>query len=393
MLVVAPEPFYADRGTPICVRQVLEALVQLGYEVDLLTYPLGEEIPIPGVRLIRSINPFRISNVPIGFSIRKLLLDSTLFPRLRSLMRSGRYTVVHAVEESGFAAAYWGTRFGVRVIYDMHSSMAEQMGALPLFRNRFCRSVFRRAERWLLERATQVVSSAGLATRVRALAPRARTMEWRFSSEAGPVDPAAVAALRKSLNISPEQRIVLYSGTFERYQGLAVLLKAIARVQESNPEVVFLLIGVDGERAATRIQRMAHRIPGDRLRLIARQPRPSIPTWLALSDILVSPRLFGGNLPLKVFDYMAAGRPIIATDIPSHRTVLTEERAVLVPPESDALADAISGLLRDPERGRRLAETAQAYARENLAWSGFVLSVSKLYSAGDLRERGPVRKA
>lgn len=391
ILVVAPEPFYVDRGTPICVRQVLEALAQLGYAVDLLTYPLGQDVDLPGVTVHRSSNPLRISQVAIGFSIRKLILDFTLLLRLRALMRSGRYRVVHALEESAFGAAFWGPRFGVRVIYDMHSSMAEQMSALPLFRNRLCRAVFQRAERWLLERATHVVSSSGLAERVHSMAPGARAVEWRFSSEATSVNPDDVIALRQSLDIAPGQRIVLYSGTFERYQGLAVLLKAIARVQESNPEAVFLLIGVDGERAAIRIQRMAHRIPGRRLRLIDRQPRRSIPTWLALADILVSPRLFGGNLPLKIFDYMAAGRPIIATDIPSHRSVLTDESAVLVPPEGDALADAISSLLRDPVRARRLADVAQSFAREHLAWSRFVASVDQLYSAVEPQARGPVR--
>ncbi|MEP7325699.1 MAG: glycosyltransferase family 4 protein [Gemmatimonadota bacterium] len=391
--MVAPEPFYVDRGTPICVRQVVEALVELGYEVDLLTYPLGEEVHLPGVRVHRSSNPLRLSQVPIGFSIRKLLLDCTLVFRLRSLMRDGRYRVVHALEESAFAAAYWGPRYGVRVIYDMHSSLAEQMGALPPFQNRMSRAIFRRAERWLLERVTQVVSSSGLAARVRSMAPRARALEWRFSSE--PILPGTeeVAALRASLALSPGQRIVLYSGTFERYQGLNLLLKAIARVQETNPEAVFVLIGVDGERASARIQRLAEGIPGDRLRLIKRQPRRSMPAWLALADLLVSPRLFGGNLPLKIFDYMAAGRPIIATDIPSHRSVLTEERALLVSPRVEALAEAISDLLGDPERAGRLATLAQSYAREHLGWSRFVTSVQQLYSTADPQERDPVRNA
>ncbi len=388
ILVVAPEPFYADRGTPICVRQVLEALTQLGHEVDVLTYPIGDPVPLPGVHIHRSANPFRIRQVPIGFSIRKLLLDTSLFACLRRLLASGRYQAVHALEESAFGAAYWGSRYGVPVIYDMHSSMAEQMGSLPPFRNRACRSFFNWAERWLLNHATRVVSSAGLAERVRAVAPRSHVVEWHFSSEIEPVEEAKVAELRGSLGIRLDQKVVVYSGTFEPYQGLHLLVGAAPYVARKVPDTVFLLIGMDGEAAAARIRQLALGIPGAQIMLIERQPREQIPPYLALADVLVSPRLFGGNLPLKIFDYMAAGRPIVATDVPSHRSVLTQDRALLVGPDKQALGRAIVALLRDPEKAGRLALAGQGFAREHLAWSSFVRSVDELYeSVPPLRHR------
>ncbi|HTK41735.1 MAG TPA: hypothetical protein VL287_09085, partial [Gemmatimonadales bacterium] len=54
VLVVAPEPFYEDRGTPIAIRSVLAALSELHYEVDLLTYPVGQAVSIPGLQVIRT---------------------------------------------------------------------------------------------------------------------------------------------------------------------------------------------------------------------------------------------------------------------------------------------------------------------------------------------------
>lgn len=105
-----------------------------------------------------------------------------------------------------------------------------------------------------------------------------------------------------------------------------------------------------------------------------------MPSFLALADVLVSPRAFGGNLPLKVFDYLAAGRPIVATDIPTHRTVLAEDRAVLVAPHSEALAQGILAVLGEPARARRLAAAARRYARTHFGWSGFVRSVEALYA-------------
>ena len=115
--------------------------------------------------------------------------------------------------------------------------------------------------------------------------------------------------------------------------------------------------------------------------MIDRQPRHEIPGYLGLADVLVSPRLFGGNLPLKVFDYLAAGRPIVATDIPTHRTVLNEERAVLVPTGSPQLARGILSLLQDPKRADRLARAGREYAEEHLGWARFVDSLGDLYEA------------
>jgi glycosyltransferase involved in cell wall biosynthesis len=96
--------------------------------------------------------------------------------------------------------------------------------------------------------------------------------------------------------------------------------------------------------------------------------------------VLVSPRAYGGNLPLKIFDYLAAGRPIVATDIPTHRTVLAEDRAVLVAPRTEALAQGILAVLGDPARAQRLGAAARSYAQTYLGWNRFVDSVEALYA-------------
>ena len=111
------------------------------------------------------------------------------------------------------------------------------------------------------------------------------------------------------------------------------------------------------------------------LTVVDRQPRSAMPVYLAMADVLVSPRAFGGNLPLKIFDYLAAGRPIVATDISTHRAVLTQDTAVLVQPNGTALADGIVSILRSPSRARELGDAARRYALEHLGWNRFVATV------------------
>ncbi|MDQ3555184.1 MAG: glycosyltransferase family 4 protein, partial [Gemmatimonadota bacterium] len=161
------------------------------------------------------------------------------------------------------------------------------------------------------------------------------------------------------------------------YQGLTTLLDAIPEVLRTVPGAVFVLVGADGE-PGRRVRRDAEAL-GKRIRIVDRQPRERLPSFLAMADVLVSPRAFGGNLPLKVFDYLAAGKPIVATDIPTHRAVLDETRAVLVEPTAAGLARGLIGVLADPHRAAELAASSRAYADRELGWNGFVRSVGEVY--------------
>lgn len=382
VLVVAPQPFYEDRGTPIAVLQVVQALSELGYRVDLLTFPTGHEppAPVPGLRVHYAANPLRFRRVPIGLSGRKLLLDITLAWRLWRLSRERAYHCVHALEEAAFPAIMIGRRSGAPVIYDMQSSMPEQLASMPLFRWSPIARILAAGERWLVRRASYVVTSGGLAPRVRQAAPAARVREWRYSSPVREVSRGEVQALRAELGIGPDTPMVVYSGTFEPYQGLPELMAAIPRVLEAHPHTVFVLVGGRNDQAAALASESAELLRRGSVRIVRRQPRDRMPAFLAAADVLVSSRAFGANLPLKVFDYLAAGRPIVATDIPAHRAALDDGCAVLVPPTAAALAEGISRVLSDPAEAARLAAAASRYADEHLTWRSFVDSVGELYA-------------
>jgi glycosyltransferase involved in cell wall biosynthesis len=362
ILVVAPQPFYEDRGTPIAMRQVLLALSELGRQVDLLTYPVGADVAIEGLRIFRSANPFRFESVPVGLSLRKIVLDVPLTVMLRGLLARERYACVHAVEEAAFPAAVYARQYGIPLLYDMQSSLAEQLGQLGPLSLRPTRWMLDTAERWLLSQSDVVVTSAGLAPRVRRMVPQSTVREWHFPSAPSGADPTEVA---------------LYSGTFEAYQGLPELIGAIPLVRQRFPNAIFVFVGAASSEP--ELASAALHIESGALRVIDRQPRHEMPAFLAMADVLVSARAYGGNLPLKIFDYLAASRPIVATDIPTHRTVLSEERAVLVAPRTETLAEGILAVLADPERGRRLAAAGRQYAKTHLGWGRFVQAVSELY--------------
>jgi glycosyltransferase involved in cell wall biosynthesis len=394
VLVVSPQPFYEDRGTPIAVRQVVQALADLGCEVDLLCYPIGSSPAIEGVRYLRCANPLRFRSVPVGLSLRKLVLDASIVARLIRAVCSRRYDVIHAIEEGGFPAALAARALGIPLIYDMQSSLPEQLSERWFFGLRPVHRLLRACERWLLRRSDQVICSAGLAEKIGGIEPRVTLREWSFYAEPRhPLEVAERSAIRAELGVPEHRRAVLYTGNFASYQGVDLLLRAAYRLCERRDDIDFVLVG-GGEDEMRDVRRELERKGlASRVHLHARCTRAEVTRLLQAADVLVSPRCFGGNLPLKIFDYLGAARPIVATDIPTHRSVLDDSTAVLSPPTAGGLADAIETILDDPGRGEALATAGAALAEQRFGRGAFVEVVAGLYRDALRLESGAVSEA
>jgi glycosyltransferase involved in cell wall biosynthesis len=385
VLMVAPQPFFQERGTPIALRHVVDSLSGLGFRVHILTFPLGDSPEIPGVEYIRVPNYLGFRHVPIGFSLRKVWLDFFLWRRIRQLVRSGEYACVHAVEEGAFLAVRSARAQRIALVYDMQSSIAEQLAQHRLLGIPPVRRLVERCEEWVLRNADRVVCSAGLEDRVLRLVPNARVSRWIFPGTYEAEAASFRAPLRAELGIDLDQPVVVYTGNFAEYQGIPDLVASIERVLERCPRVVFVFVGVSLDEAGDVAETLKS-VPARSYRLVRRQKAALVPRYLAAGDIAVSPRKRGSNLPLKVIEYLAAGLPIVATDIPAHRTLLDHQLAVLVEPGGDGLARGIIGLLENAELRQRYALAAREHASRHLDRAAFVLSVATLY--GELERVG-----
>ena len=82
LLLIAPQPFFTIRGTPIAVRELISAITKLGHSVDLLTFHLGEDIQIPNLTIYRNkLFSKLIKSIPPGFSVKKFILDLVILPK------------------------------------------------------------------------------------------------------------------------------------------------------------------------------------------------------------------------------------------------------------------------------------------------------------------------
>ena len=146
ILMIAPEPFFQPRGTPFSEYYRARALTELGHEVDMVTYPIGEDVSIPGLRIFRTPGLPGVRNVPIGPSLTKIPLDGMIFASSVRRLMAERYDLLDCHEEAGLMGVLLSRLFRVPTVYDMHSSLPEQLGNFRYTRSRLLRSLFARAD-------------------------------------------------------------------------------------------------------------------------------------------------------------------------------------------------------------------------------------------------------
>jgi hypothetical protein len=127
ILVLAPQPFYSERGTPIAVRLVIESLLKRGHQVDVLTYAEGKDIRIKGLTIHRIYQPKFAHGVGLGFSWKKVLCDIFMAVSALNMTFSRKYDYIHAVEESVFIALLLKLILRISYVYDMDSSIPQQL--------------------------------------------------------------------------------------------------------------------------------------------------------------------------------------------------------------------------------------------------------------------------
>jgi glycosyltransferase involved in cell wall biosynthesis len=363
--MIAPEPFFEARGTPFSEFHRIRALTALGHDVDLVTYPFGQDVAMPGLRIFRSMRPPFVRRVKIGPSLAKIPLDALL--AITALRRAivGRYDAIHSHEEGGTIGVVVAALSRVPHLYDMHSSLPQQLTNFAFSGSRMLQRAFAALERFMIRRSRVViVICPSLEDTVKAIDSRARTVLIENAPGAGEhaATPADGAAIRARHGVSAATPLVVYTGTFEAYQGLDLLFDAMAIVRRDRPDAMLLLAGGDADQvAAARRQASAAGIE-DAAIFAGDRPAAEIPAYLIAADVLVSSRSRGTNTPLKIYQYLRAGKPIVATRLLTHTQVLSDETAILTGTSPQEFAAGILIAVNDRARAAAVGAQAQALA-------------------------------
>jgi len=378
ILLLAPHPFFQPRGTPIAERALLQVLTAEGHEVDVLTFPEGEDPDLPNCRVHRISAPAWTRGVRPGFSLKKLACDAFMLGRVLRMARRGRYDVVHAVEESAFMALLAKRIFGVPYVYDMDSGLAQQMvDRFPVLA----------AVRFLLDGCERLAvrASCGTLAGCRALETQARA--WHPGGLIAPLEDVSLmgSGTEEAPDLIPEDwrsdPIVLYVGNLAPYQGVDLLLAGFARALPEVPRARLVIMTGSHDRIPHyRSLAESLGIAGS-VRFAGPRPVEALGACLRQATVQVSPRVHGENTPMKIFSCLDSGRPLLATRLLTHTQVLDDSMALLVEPEPGALGEGLARLLQDAELRERLAANARRLAQREFTPEAFRRKLLAFYDA------------
>lgn len=353
ILLLAPHPFFQERGTPIAVRLLASELAEKGHGVEMLCYHEGQDVEIPGVEIHRIAPPSWVRGVPPGPSWQKVICDLYMWPAAKRLVAEGGFDLVHAVEEAAFMARGLKKRYGLPYVYDMDSCMSAQIAD----KFAWAKPVAKVWERW---EAGAVRQSAGVVAVCQSLVDVAQGHDAMV-----PICRLEDVSLLEKLGQPLEERldlegpVIMYVGNLESYQGIDLLLEAFAMVAPKHPQAHLVVIGGSEKDLAKYRGQVQSLGLSERAHFLGPRPPAHLAHYLEQADILVSPRIKGENTPMKIYSYLDSGRPLVATRLATHTQVLDDGISLLVEPEAGELARGLNELLDHPEQGKALALAAQ----------------------------------
>jgi glycosyltransferase involved in cell wall biosynthesis len=377
VLMIAPTPFFADRGCHVRIYEEARALQAQGCRVEICTYHLGDERP--GITTHRTPNIPWYRKLSAGPSWHKVYVDLLLLLKTWRVARRFRPDVIHGHLHEG-ATIGWavGRLLGVPVIGDFQGSLSGELKAHKFIPDRsWLYRLVARNEGWI-DRLPHVA--------VASCTDVAEELDERFGVPnvllaldgvdadlfRPDVDPGELRAL-----VPPGSRTVVYLGMLNAYQGIDHLLEAIPRVLARVPQAYFLIMGYPDEDKYR--QRAADLGVADRVQFPGRIDYEQASRYLALGEVAVGPKLSETESNGKLYNYMACALPTVAYDTPPSREILGELGVYVPRGEITTLADAIAGLLEDPEAARALGHRLRQRVEERYSWQSTARQLLRAY--------------
>lgn len=381
VLMVAASPFPLPQGSQVLISGLAESLHRRGHTIQIVAYPTGKDRPETSVPIRRAPNMPFYQRLNPGPSVGKPAMDLLLAGKVMETVRRQRPDLLHTHNFEGLLVGLWVRwRTGVPVIYHLHNLMEPE---LPVyFRFPPMQATGRLFGRWidhhLPRRADACIVlhdkvAGGL--QERGIAPkRLHVVPPGVDLPDKPLPPPSEVRRRWGLSAAP---LVLYSGNFDRYQDLDFLLQAFEQVQRAHPATRLLLVthqGIERKR-----ERDLQRRLGNRGQLLAVDDWEDMVELLSTCSVAVSPRQICWGFPIKVLNYMVAGRPIVAAAGSAHGLHHMETAWIVPNRDTAAFAQAILALLANRRLARRLGQAARREVEQHYTWPACAQRVEAVY--------------
>jgi glycosyltransferase involved in cell wall biosynthesis len=368
ILMLAPTPFFADRGCHVRIYEEARALIALGHEVCIATYHLGRDMEgIPTVR-IPPVPWYR--KLAAGPSWHKPYLDILLFFTALAAARRQRPDIIHAhLHEGAFLGLFLKKLLRIPLVFDCQGSLTTEMldhgfirkGSLPYRFFLYLEKIVNSGSDFII--ASSRAGAAELtgswmvpSSKVKGLIDGVDTDLFRQFSR----DEA-----RRALNLPTERPIAVFLGVLNRYQGIDLLLEVMKILKGRGTAPHFLVMGFPEKRY---IDKAAAEGVAELVTFTGRVDYGKAPFFLCAGDIAISPKISLSEANGKLFNYMACGLPTVVFDNPVNREIMGDSGVYARQGDPADFAARIEELLRDRTRMTELAKAVRELAVRNNSW-------------------------
>lgn len=384
-LIISPQPFFSPRGTPFSVYYRTMITSEQGVEIDLLTYGEGQDVDLQGVRIIRIPRFKFIGNVPIGPSFVKLFLDLFMFLWTVILLCKNKYEIVHAHEEAIFFSFFLKSIFKFKLIYDMHSSLPQQLSNFEFTTSKLLIGIFKKLEDVCLKRSDAIITICpDLSDYVNS---QIKDKEKHFLIENSIFEDVKVVNRQKDGNnneeftdrivkLSIKSPLIVYAGTLEPYQGIDVLIESFKKALVIDENLFLVVVGGTSSQVKKYHELSQKNGILSNCVFLGRVDQKFAKFCINKASVLVSPRVSGTNTPLKIYEQLASGIPLVATNIYSHTQVLNKDVAILVNPDPESMAAGIIEALSN--KGDRIKKSALSLYNQKYSKPVYVNKIKQI---------------
>ena len=378
VLVLAPTPFFADRGCHVRILEEARAVIPCGVELRLVTYHIGRDLP--GFPIDRIARVPWYGKLEAGPSWHKPYLDLLLLVKALRVARSFKPDLIHAhIHEGAFIGAFLKKLIRVPLLFDCQGSLTAEITDHGFVRpGSLLQRAFGLLERWINLSSDFIVTSSGPTVEllVRGGVPRERIRCLMDGVDTEIFKPLPGESIRARLGLPADRPVVCYLGLLNRYQGVDLLLEAAALLKGQGARLHFLVMGFPEGGYLERAEALGI---SEMVTFTGRVPYDEAPLYLRAGDLAVSPKISLTEANGKLFNYIACGLPTVVFETPVNREILGD--CALYAKFGDALelAGAIGRLAGDRELREELGRKGRERAEKEHSWKARGRELAGIY--------------
>lgn len=385
ILVVAPTPFFSDRGTHIRILEEALALEKLGHTITIATYHIGKDIHQDidtkiDVRRIRRLL-FWYKKLEAGPDWQKIILDIMLIRKVFYLARTQKPEIIHGHLHEGVLIGWivkkilWWRK--MRLVADFHGSLTGEMLSHGYLK-RGLKSIFILIENFINKLGDYAIASSweGLET-IRNVRENKDCEVILDGINLDSFDlKESKDSLKTEFELPKDKFIVGYTGGLVKNKGINYLLEAILMVMERRRDVFFYIGGFPAEHVERFI---SHNMLYNNVRLVSPLDYFQLPEFLAVCDIAVDPKDSDVKQASgKMLNYMAAGLPVVCFDKPNNRNYLGDGGYFCPEMTAKEITNGILHFINRPYEIKEKSEANREKARE-FGWNRSGKKIDDIY--------------